>query len=273
MKKNRINKVRIISTLLLLAVMIYSAASILKPRVEGRIKQEKEIAIFDEKVKINNKINKNEEEKEAARNKSSVDVAASLLEAIGVLYVPKIDLQIIVYNSVEETALSKGVGLIPDSGDLPPKKGQNSVLTAHNGDTEQDLFINLDKLEKNDFFYIKDLSGEITKYCVEEIHVVYPEEEDNYYTHNNDESFATLRTCTPMGVNNKRLLVIGRKLPTSKTAVNITKEIMENKKFVFSKHERNMLIILIISTVMFINDFSSLLANIFLKKQKNKQNS
>lgn len=271
MKKNKkINKGKLFSMFIIIGVIIYSSLSLFQTRVKGRNKQKKEIAIFDEKVNIAQKIEKTEAEREENRDKSKIDVGASLLNQIGVLYVPKIDLQIIVYDSVKETALSRGVGLIPGTGNLPPKNNQNAVLTAHNGDISQDLFINLDNLEENDFFYIKDLRGNISKYSIEDIQIVYPDEEDDYYKHYEDQAIITLRTCTPMGINNKRLLVSGKKIPTSKTTVEIENEIKKSKGFILSKHERNMLIILIISSALFLNDFFKFLFGIIKRKKEEK---
>lgn len=74
-----------------------------------------------------------------------------------------------------------------------------------------------------------------------------------------------------MGINNKRLLVSGKKIPTSKTTVEIENEIKKSKGFILSKHERNMLIILIISSVLFLNDFFKFLFGIIKRKKRRKK--
>lgn len=73
------------------------------------------------------------------------------------------------------------------------------------------MFTHLDKIEKNDIFYIHSLD-KILAYKVDRIKVVLPNEIEDLLVVQG-EDYATLITCTPYGVNTHRLLVRGHRVP------------------------------------------------------------
>lgn len=132
------------------------------------------------------------------------------LQPVGVLYVPDINLSLAVFNNSSESAISNGAGLIQGTGTLKNEK-DNSVITAHNGDPSKDLFINLTKLKVGNKFYMKLKDGKTYEYEVFDTREVSPVEEyKQFLKPENGDTYVTLRTCTPIGINDKRFLATGK---------------------------------------------------------------
>lgn len=168
---------------------------------------------------------------------------------IGIIFIPKIKEQIPIYKDIKgmlDINLDKGVVLLSRSTmmkdidedsfkekenlSLDPKKTANMVLTGHRGtlNTNQNIFKNLDKLEKGDKFYI-DNGINLLEFKVFEIKVIDPKQGNLIYS---DQPFnqSTLVTCTPYLINNKRLIVSGglSKI-TDNTDSEMLKDISKNK--------------------------------------------
>ena len=168
---------------------------------------------------------------------------------IGIIFIPKIKEQIPIYKYIKgmlDINLDKGVVLLSRSTmmkdidndsfkekenlSLDPKKTANMVLTGHRGtlNTNQNIFKNLDKLEKGDKFYI-DNGTNLLEFKVFEIKVIDPKQGNLIYS---DQPFnqSTLVTCTPYLINNKRLIVSGglSKI-TDNTDSKILNDINKNK--------------------------------------------
>lgn len=140
-------------------------------------------------------------------------VALSLLDMEGVLYVPSIGLKIPIYKGTSEEAISEGAGLIEGTGDLKGSLGQNPIVTSHNGASFKDLFVNLPKVLEGDNFYVKNKEGEVFEYEVFQATDYLAAEEVQYIKEaKSEESFMTLRTCTPFGINSHRRHTVGRLL-------------------------------------------------------------
>lgn len=168
---------------------------------------------------------------------------------IGIIFIPKIKEQIPIYKDIKgmlDINLDKGVVLLSRSTmmkdidddsfkekenlSLDPKKTANMVLTGHRGtlNTNQNIFKNLDKLEKGDKFYV-DNGINLLEFKVFEIKVIDPKQGNLIYS---DQPFnqSTLVTCTPYLINNKRLIVSGglSKI-TDNTDSEILNDISKNK--------------------------------------------
>ena len=124
--------------------------------------------------------------------------------------IPKIGVDLPVYHSVEESALAKGAGHMPQSS--LPVGGVNShaVISAHTGMASSPLFTDLELLEEGDIFYITVL-GERMAYEVDQIRTVLPYQVDDIQLARG-EDLVTLVTCTPYGINTHRLLVRGHRV-------------------------------------------------------------
>lgn len=122
--------------------------------------------------------------KEEKKDPSKVNLRTSDLDILGVLYIPKIKLSMIIYDSkgvdekesIEKMEMgeSNGASLWYMLDDLDFKKNSRSLLSSHNGLSSKDLFTNLEVLSFNDKFYIKDKSGKIHAYKVFEIYKTNP---------------------------------------------------------------------------------------------------
>lgn len=128
---------------------------------------------------------------------------------IGYVVIPKIDVSLPIYHYTTDEVLAKGAGHMQASS--LPVGGENThcVITAHRGLPSATMFSDLDELEIGDVFYLKVLD-EILEYEVVEIQEVDPDETTSLMPESGRD-LCTLVTCTPYGVNTKRLLVTGER--------------------------------------------------------------
>lgn len=132
---------------------------------------------------------------------------------MGYVTIPKIRVDIPIYQGTEEKQLQAGAGWW--IGTSLPTGGESThcVLTAHNGLAKARLFTDLDRLVTGDRFYLTVLDRVLT-YEVDQIQVVEPEEREALLIVPG-EDLVTLYTCTPYGVNTHRLLVRGHRVETA----------------------------------------------------------
>lgn len=153
-----------------------------------------------------------EEEKE--EGVSAYGKSLEISEKIGTLTIPKINMKFPVYAGTAETILQKGVGHMEGTSLPIGGLSTHSVLTAHRGLPENKLFTDLDKVEKDDLFFIETIAGELA-YKVIEIKVIEPTEIDALSIEK-DKDLVTLLTCTPYMINSHRLLVVGERTEVPK---------------------------------------------------------
>ena len=130
---------------------------------------------------------------------------------MAVLEIPVINITYPIYHGADESILSKGIGHLRNTSLPVGGEGVHSVLTGHTGTSQAKLFTDLDKLERDDVFYITVL-GETLAYKVDQIKVVLPSDTSDLKIEP-DKDYVTLVTCTPYGVNSHRLLVRGSRIP------------------------------------------------------------
>ena len=113
-----------------------------------------------------------------------------------------------VLSADREKDLTSSVGHM--YGTSVPVGGEDThaVLAAHTGLKSADLFTNLTRMRTGDTFRVHVL-GRVLIYTVDQIEIVYPDEEDPYLQVVDGKDYVTLYTCTPYGVNDHRLLVRG----------------------------------------------------------------
>ena len=128
-------------------------------------------------------------------------------ESMGYITIPKIDVELPIYEGTDSKVLSKGVGHMPESSYPLGGADTHSVLTGHRGLPDAVLFTDLDKLEEGDCFYLHILD-EILAYKVDQIKVVEPNETGDLDIIEGQD-YCTLVTCTPYSINTHRLLVRG----------------------------------------------------------------
>lgn len=124
---------------------------------------------------------------------------------------PRLGINLPVRHGTTPNVLERGAGHM--YGTSLPVGGENThtVLSAHTGLADTLMFDKLHSLggqaQVGDVFYLNTLNQTLA-YKVTSIRVVNPDE-FNQLKIQPGQDLATLLTCTPYGVNNKRLLVTG----------------------------------------------------------------
>lgn len=125
---------------------------------------------------------------------------------IGSIEIPKIDVNMPIYHSVDDNALSVGAGHLEDSSLPIGGKSTHAALTGHRGLPSSKLFTRLDELIIGDLFYLNVLNSNLA-YIVDKIQVLSPDQVR--YEIEDGKDLVTLITCTPYGINTERLVITG----------------------------------------------------------------
>ena len=128
-------------------------------------------------------------------------------ESLGYITIPKINVNLPIYEGTDEAVLAKGIGHLELTSYPLGGESTHCVLTGHRGLPEAVLFTDLDQLEVGDKFYLHTLD-EVLAYQVDQIKIVLPEETFDLEIVEG-EDLCTLLTCHPYGINSHRLLVRG----------------------------------------------------------------
>ncbi|MCQ2562940.1 MAG: class C sortase [Mogibacterium sp.] len=129
---------------------------------------------------------------------------------IGYIEIPSIGVDLPVYHYTTDEILQKGAGHIPGSALPVGGKGSHSVVSAHRGLPNADMFTDLNRVKVGDRFYYHIL-GRVFAYRVDKIETVEPKEVASL-AREKDKDLSTLVTCTPYAVNTHRLLVHGHRV-------------------------------------------------------------
>ena len=173
---------------------------------------------------------------------------------IGYINIDKLKLELPIYHGTSSSVLNVAVGHL--EGTSLPIGGQNthSVLAAHRGLPSTELFTNITKLELGDIFTITVLDRTLT-YQVDNIIVVHPSD-TTYLQIEEDKDYVTLLTCTPYGLNFRRLLVRGTRIETK-----------EEKNIIITR-EANLIDKILVALIMTIPILIILVIYIVLKPSK-----
>lgn len=125
---------------------------------------------------------------------------------IGSIEIPRIDVNMPIYHSVDDNALSVGAGHLEDSSLPIGGKSTHAALTGHRGLPSSKLFTRLDELIIGDLFYLNVLNSNLA-YIVDKIQVLSPDQVR--YEIEDGKDLVTLITCTPYGINTERLVITG----------------------------------------------------------------
>ena len=128
-------------------------------------------------------------------------------ESLGYITIPRINVNLPIYEGTDEAVLSKGVGHMAQTSYPLGGESTHCVLTGHRGLPEAVLFTDLDQLEIGDKFYLHTLD-EVLAYQVDQIKIVLPTETSDLEIIEG-EDHCTLLTCHPYGINSHRMLVRG----------------------------------------------------------------
>ncbi|HGF7286532.1 class C sortase [Enterococcus faecium] len=137
---------------------------------------------------------------------------------IGSINIPKIQINISLYDRLNGMILENGAGVLHGTSFPLGGNSTHSVISAHSGLPNRRLFTELDRLEHGDTFILTVL-GEKLAYQVGNIQVVLPDD-TSVLTIEEGKDLVTLLTCTPYMINTHRLLVTGHRIPYSESVKN-----------------------------------------------------
>jgi sortase A len=134
------------------------------------------------------------------------------------LHISKLNLDLPVYKDAD---VSKSmIGASHFEGSSLPVGGMSThtVITAHSGLAQSELFTRLDEMEVGDTFTLQVLDQSLV-YEVKKIQIVDPDQLDTLDIISG-EDWCTLLTCTPIGINTQRLLVQGQRISQTSVSSN-----------------------------------------------------
>ena len=117
-------------------------------------------------------------------------------EVMGIVEIPKIDVELPIYHTTDEEVLQIGAGHLEGSSLPVGGESTHAVISAHRGLPSATLFTDLDKLEEGDHFLLHILDDTLA-YEVDAINVVEPDETE-LLSVVEGEDLVTLLTCTPI---------------------------------------------------------------------------
>ncbi len=129
---------------------------------------------------------------------------------IGIINIPKLDINLPIKNGTTEDVLLSAIGHMKNTA-MPGEIG-NSALAGHRSHTFSKFFNRLDEVEVDDPIFIKTRESHL-EYKVYEKKVVKPTDM-SVLKSVKDESIITLITCHPLYSNKKRLIVHAKLIKT-----------------------------------------------------------
>lgn len=128
---------------------------------------------------------------------------------MGTVRIPRIGVTLAIRHGSDEAALANGAGHLYGTSLPVGGKSTHTVITAHRGVPDKELFTRLDEVRKGDVFYLT-AAGRTLAYKVVRTDTVDPQDTSKVRIQKGRD-LATLLTCTPYGVNTRRLLVTGER--------------------------------------------------------------
>lgn len=129
---------------------------------------------------------------------------------IGYIKIDKLKLELPIYHGTSSSVLNVAVGHLEGSSFPIGGTNTHSVLAAHRGLPNKELFTNIIKLELGDIFIVTVLDRKLI-YQVDNI-IVVESNDLSYLQIEEGKDYITLVTCTPYGLNYLRLLVRGTRI-------------------------------------------------------------
>lgn len=130
-------------------------------------------------------------------------------DQMGVLRIPKMNLEIPIYFGAGSENLERGAGILGQTSFPLGEKNSNTVLAAHRGWKGIPMFLNIQELSPGDEVEIRTF-WEILTYQVSEIKIIDPAEIEQVLIQE-DRDLVTLLTCHPLAENYQRYLVIAER--------------------------------------------------------------
>lgn len=126
---------------------------------------------------------------------------------MGEVAIPRIGVELTIRHGASSQVLDRSAGHIPGTSLPVGGVDTHTVITAHRGVPGKGLFTRLDEVQVGDPFYLK-VAGRVLAYRVIDVREIDPHNVEPLRVIKGKD-LASLMTCTPYGVNTKRLLVTG----------------------------------------------------------------
>ncbi len=139
---------------------------------------------------------------------------------MGYVTIPKIQVKLAIYHTVDDSVLQVGVGHLEGSSLPVGGSSTHCVISSHRGLPSAKLFTELDRLKKGDVFYLH-VYDKVLAYQVDNIAIVEPTDY-GLLEIEEGKDLCTLFTCTPYGINTHRLLVRGHRVENVMDEKNLT---------------------------------------------------
>lgn len=130
---------------------------------------------------------------------------------MGYIDIPAIDVHLPIFHGTDDKTLQKGVGHLLGSSMPVGGESTHTILTGHSGMASQRMFTDLPQLNIGDVIYLHILD-EVLAYQVYDTDEVLPHNTTKLQIER-ERDLCTLITCTPIGVNTHRLLVMAERIP------------------------------------------------------------
>ncbi len=141
-------------------------------------------------------------------------------EIMGSISVPAIDVYLPVYHTTDDEVLSQGIGHLEGSSLPVGGTGTHAILFGHRGIPGSSLFTRLNELKTGDRIDLEIL-GDPLSYSVVQTEVLQPDDL-SYCRIEPDRDLLTLVTCTPFGINNKRLIITASRTDSPKKTDSVS---------------------------------------------------
>lgn len=136
---------------------------------------------------------------------------------MGSIEIPAIDLVLPVSHTTNASVLQTGIGHVEGSS-LPSGTSDSRVLLmGHRGLPDSSLFLRLNELKAGDLIKLNILDRQMI-YQVRDTQITTPEELEELQIEPGQD-LITLITCTPFGINTKRLIVNAQRTEPEQTEI------------------------------------------------------
>ena len=129
---------------------------------------------------------------------------------IGSIEISEVGINLPIYRGTDDADLRVGAGHIMGTSLPVGGIGTHTVITGHRGLHTAKLMTNIDRMEIGDVFTLSILNLRL-HYITDQIVVVLPDDLSQIAICP-DSDYATLLTCTPIGINTHRLLIRGMRV-------------------------------------------------------------
>ena len=192
--------------LLIIGIVIIVTIILIATKYIGNFKNEKEMTNIVEQIKSTNVELPNNNEIDIETNNTEAEVEIDGYKVLGIIRIPKIDLEYPILNETNKTSMKKSITKF--WGPNLNKVG-NLTLAGHNN-KDGTMFGKVKKLNIGDIIEIEDLYKNTVKYEIFDMYVINPNDVSCVESVDANTKEVTLITCT--NGNKNRLITKAREI-------------------------------------------------------------